>query len=281
MPPADGRLFGRRRRYGFVPRRTRLCRCHDLLSPEHERSLVSRAQQGDMSARDRIIEANVPLVLTLTRDYHSRYIDRSDLIQEGILGLCMAVDRFDPSRRVRFGTYAAHWIHQRLQRALARQGPLIHLPTDMAGALSRVQQLRAELAAQPGREPSPTEVGRRIGISPSRLEAMLAIDPDPWSLDALGRDGSRLDTVPDPRAVDPERIALQSAEREELQRLLAALSERDREVLESRFGLSGDPVPVAELARRFRISPEGIRQIQRRALIKLRKSWDRSAPTRT
>jgi RNA polymerase sigma factor (sigma-70 family) len=259
---------------GAAPRGGRRGR-HERLSPEAERGLAVRAQAGDSSARDTLIEANVPLVMALAREYQGPRLELADLVQEGIIGLCAAVDRFDPGRGVRFGTYAALWIKQRLRRARYRCGSLIYLPEDVRDAARKAQRLRRRLAEQRGSEPDLAELAALCGVSSARLEALLLCASEPCSLDA-GGDGVQpvgLESIPDPQAPDPAAMLTVAADREALAVLMAALPGRDRQVLEGRFGLRGEEVSTAVLARRLRISPEGVRQIQRRALLRLRKAW--------
>lgn len=245
----------------------------EQLTASQEKALARRAQAGNRGARERMISANVPLVVSIARQYGNRHIEIEDLIQEGMIGLCTAVERFDPSRGFRFSTYATYWIKQRVLRALDRQGRLIRLPVDVAYAARKAQQLREEALEQTGQEPSLAELAPECGVSAKRLKAVMECLEEPLSLDApLGDEADPLTLdVPDLSAPQPGADLIRAESQKELGRLLETLPTRDRMVLEGRFGLSGAQVPLADLAERLRMTREGVRQIQRRALLKLRK----------
>jgi RNA polymerase primary sigma factor len=247
----------------------------ERLSADQEKALAARAQAGDGRARERMVEANVPLVFSIVRRYRSPRLELEDLMQEGMIGLCTAIDRFDVGKPFRFSTYATFWIRQRVLRALDRQGRLIRVPVDVAYAARKAAGLREELAETLGREPTTVELAEACGISGGRLEAVLTCLEDPLSLDAPVADEAdplTLD-VPDADAPDPVREVLSAEQRAELSEALEALSSRDRLVLEARFGLNGRSLSLADLAERLRVSREAVRQIQRRALLKLQRSW--------
>jgi RNA polymerase primary sigma factor len=240
-----------------------------------ERRLSEQVQRGDRTAYERMVNANVPLVVSIARQYGSSHLEAEDLIQEGMIGLCVAVERYDPARGFRFSTYATYWIKQRVLRALDRQSRLIRLPVDVGGAARKAEALREKLAIDLGREPTIEELATACGISARRLEAVLECLAEPLSLDAPVADDAdplTLD-VPDPRCLAPDAELLQLEEYAELDELLQTLPPRDRMVLEARFGLGGRVIPLADLAERLRITREGVRQVQRRALLKLRKRF--------
>jgi RNA polymerase primary sigma factor len=220
-----------------------------------------------------MVNANIPLVVSIARQFGSAHLESDDLVQEGMIGLCIAVERFDAQRGFRFSTYATYWIRQRVLRALDRQSRLIRLPTDVSGAARKAEGLREQLAAELGREPTTAELSAACGISERRLAAVMECLEEPLSLDAPVSEDSETLTldVADPRcpAPDAELIALE--QNGELEALLQTLPARDRLVLEARFGLHGRTIPLADLAERLRITREGVRQVQRRALLKLRK----------
>lgn len=251
----------------------------EQLSASLEKSLATRAQAGDNSARDRMINANIPLVVSIARQYGNPHIETEDLIQEGMIGLCTAVERFDPTKGFRFSTYATYWIKQRVLRALDRQGRLIRLPVDVAYAARKAQQLREE-ALEKGQEPSLQELAPECGVSAKRLKAVMECLEEPLSLDApMGDDSDPLTLdVADSRLPEPGAELFREEESRELERLLETLPTRDRLVLEGRFGLRGVTVPLADLAERLRMTREGVRQIQRRALLKLRRKWAQMQP---
>jgi len=268
------------------PERDNLPRWDYVASGEHldaarERDLALRAQAGDEAARERMISANVPLVVSIVRQYGNPHLEPEDLIQEGMIGLCTAVERFDPRRGFRFSTYATYWIKQRVLRALDRQGRLIRLPVDVAYAARRAQQLREEAADQGRPEPSFEDMAPECGVSAKRLKAVLECLEPPLSLDApLGAEAEPLTLeVPDAAQPDPGERLIREQEHRELGELLRTLPERDRLVLEARFGLgSGSALSLADLAERLRLTREGVRQVQRRALLKLRRRWTEMQP---
>ncbi len=247
----------------------------ERLTEAAERDLARRARTGDEKARDRLIGATTSLVVRIASRYASHHLERQDLIQEGLVGLCIALDHFDPTRDVRFKTYAAYWIRQRMLRALEWQGRMIRLPAEVAAAARRAHIARSRLTDQLGREPTLGELAERLGIAPGRLEFILASLEEPVSLDApLGEDSELpVHNLADPSAPNPEEMLLRSWERQTLVRLLAGLPARDRFVLEARFGLRGGDLSPDTLARQLAVSPASVRQIQRRALLKLRQRW--------
>jgi RNA polymerase primary sigma factor len=245
----------------------------EQLTAGQEKRLSQKAQEGDRAAYDRMVSANIPLVVSIARNYGSTHLDSEDLIQEGMIGLCIAVERFDAAKGFRFSTYATYWIRQRVLRALDRQSRLIRLPVDVSGAARKAAVLREQLAAELGRDATTEELAAACGISPKRLEAVLECLAEPLSLDAPVTDEGEPLTldVADPRGAAPEAELLALEQTGELEELLQTLPARDRLVLEARFGLGGVTVPLADLAERLRITREGVRQVQRRALLKLRK----------
>ncbi len=246
----------------------------ERLSAREEQELTARAQRGDQPARDRVIDANVPLVVSIARQYVNPYLDPEDLIQEGMIGLCTAVERYRGERGFRFSTYATYWIKQRVLRALDRGGRLIRVPVDVGYAARRAITAREELSVRLGRDPEPAEVAEECGISEVRLRAVLECLEEPMSLDSpVGDDMEMTLDVPDPAAVNPVEPLMAEQEHAQIHYLLELLPERDRMVLESRFGLGGNPVPLADLAGRLSMTREGVRQIQRRAILKLRRLW--------
>ena len=247
----------------------------ERLTAQQERELTTRAQSGDWLARDRIFNANIPLVISIARRYNNPHLEAEDLIQEGMIGLCHAMERFDPERGFRFSTYATYWIKQRVRRALDRQGHMIHLPADAFYAARKAESLRDGMQEQLGREPTLAELADASGVSEQRLEAVIGCLAEPLSLDAPitdEGDGLTLD-LPDPETPDPEQTLLTAEANAELEELLATLPSRDRLVLQARFGLNGCSISLDELASRLRVSKEAIRQLQRRALLKLQSRW--------
>ena len=247
----------------------------ERLTASLERWLAVRAQGGDATARDRMIRANVPLVLSIARQYDGARLELDDLIQEGMIGLCTAVDRFDAKRGFRFSTYASFWIRQRVLRALDQQDRLIRLPVDVANAARKIQTERDRLTQENGQEPSLDELAAACGISARRLEAVMGCLQDPLSLDAPvheDEDAPAL-SVADRTAPSPEDVLITGIEQTAVMRQLRSLPPRDRKVLEARFGITGDGATLGEVAEGLGVSVERVRQIQRRALERLRKQF--------
>ncbi len=247
----------------------------ERLTARLERELTLAARQGNGRARDRILSANIPLVVSIARQYSNPHLETEDLIQEGMIGLCTAVDRFDPDKGFRFSTYATYWIKQRVLRALDRGGRLIRVPVDVGYAARKAQQLREEMQETLGREPSLSEIAPHCGVSEQRLKAVLECLEEPLSLDAsVGDEADPLTLdVADSEAPNPEESVMVSQENAQIAYMLLSLAPRDRMVLEGRFGINGNLVSLADLAERLQMTREGVRQIQRRALLKLRRKW--------
>lgn len=254
-----------------------------LLDRYEEAELIRRAQSGDRQALERLIETNIRLVYSLARRYRCRSYSQEDLVQEGIIGLVQAVERFDEARGCRLSTYAMHWIRQGIARAVEQNDRLIHVPIQASAEMRRVQKLRDQLTRRLGREPSDPELAEATGIPEERLAQLLGTVQETISLEALvGQDheSSLLDLAEDPSAKNPEEDALALAYHNSLRELVQTLRPREREVLEERFGFGGrNPTTLDELSRRMRMSREGVRQIEARAIQKLRRAiraaqWD-------
>lgn len=245
----------------------------EQLTAEQERRLARAAQAGEASARDRLISANIPLVVSVARNYSNPRLEAEDLIQEGMIGLFTAVQRFDPERGFRFSTYATYWIKQRILRCLDKQGRMIRVPVDVGYAARKAQQLREQLAEELGREPALAELAPECGVSVARLKAVLECLEEPLPLDAPSEEDPSAPTleVADMGRPAPIDALLDEERAREVECLLQVLSPRDRMVLEGRFGLRGRTVPLADMAQALSMTREGVRQIQRRALLKLRR----------
>jgi RNA polymerase primary sigma factor len=253
-----------------------------LLERAEELALVRRARAGDHAAMSRLIAANIRLVYSVARRYRCRTHSLEDLVQEGILGLMLAVERFDETRGCRLSTYALHWIRQSIARAAEQNDRLIHMP---AQAKSELRQLRKLVDQQRavGREPSEAELAAASGLSEERVQQLLGSVQEPVSLEAsvgTEQDCLLLELAEDPDAVNPEHDAVKDAYREQVRELVSCLRPRERWVVEERFGLAGgSPRTLDELSQRLRISREGVRQIEVRAIRKLRHAlrcsqWD-------
>ena len=253
-----------------------------LLSPVEERRLIERAQGGDDRARERLVEMNMRLVYSIARRYRCRSLMLDDLVQEGAIGLLMAIDRFDMGQGCRLATYATHWIRQSITRAVERGDRLIRLPVQASGELRQVENARAALQQRLNREPDVDEIAAECGFSSQRVSDLLgAIDP--VSLDTLigpDQEVALSEVAVDEDAVDPEAGTLAEAGGHVLRRVLERLDARERRVVEMRYGLSGQsPLTLKDVSVALGISREGARQIEVRALARLRyalhaEEWD-------
>jgi RNA polymerase primary sigma factor len=236
------------------------------------RRLVAAVRDGD-EARARFVRANLRLVIWVARRYRNAGLPLGDLVQEGNLGLMRAVETFDHRKGFTFSTYATWWIRQRIGRALADTSRTIRLPGHVAEALTVLGRISAELLESLGREPTPEELAKASGFTLERVRQCLRAEPDLVSLSAgVGEDGGELvDLLADPTATVPEDAALLAVESEALRASLGRLRDREREVIELRYGfLDGSPRTLEEVGRRFAVTRERARQIEAKALTKLR-----------
>ncbi|MFA0750171.1 MAG: hypothetical protein SLRJCFUN_000574 [Candidatus Fervidibacter sp.] len=246
------------------------------ITPEEERALFQRVQQGDLEARERLIEGNLRLVMSVALDFANRsVVPLEDLVQEGCLGLIRAVDRYDWRKGTRFSTYAVWWIRQYIVRAIAEQSRLIHLPFHLVETLSQVMAVTQRLTQELGRHPTPAEIAEETGLSPEKVEELQALVPTTLSLDLPVDEEEQLvleDIVPDPNAPSPEDVFWRNYARERLRAFLEAhLNEREWQVLQLRFGLlDGRTYTLDEIGQMFKITGEAVRHIEQRALEKLR-----------
>jgi RNA polymerase sigma factor (sigma-70 family) len=272
----------------------------ELLTAEREVDLAKRVQAGlaarnlldaasppDGAARQRcetittegeraadlLVRGNLRLVISLARRFRGRGLDLPDLIQEGNLGLLKAAERFEPSRGFRFSTYAAWWIRQAITRGLADRGRPVRLPVNAHETLAKLRWIELELWQQLGRDPSEAELAERLGIRVARLREIRRASEDVASLDApFGTEagGTLATIVPDVAALDPAVVAADVDARRAVLTAVAKLGERERQVLELRFGLAGDePCTLEEIGLRYGVTRERIRQIELRGLRKL------------
>ncbi|MCU1485516.1 MAG: polymerase, sigma 70 subunit, RpoD subfamily [Actinomycetia bacterium] len=237
--------------------------------PGASAEVVTRAD----AARERFIAANLRLVVSIAKRYQSSGLPLLDLVQEGNLGLMRAVEKFEPERGFKFSTYATWWIRQAVTRAIADKGRTIRVPAHVGDAIAVVNRVTAELSRLHGREPTMAELARASGLKPDRIVELRAALHDVVSLSAplAEGDGELADLVPDDRAEGPFDAAATRLEQEALATVLARLSEREQRVLELRFGLSGGaPRTLEDVGREFSLTRERIRQIEAKALTKLR-----------
>jgi RNA polymerase primary sigma factor len=246
-------------------------RSHALLTPDEEISLAKAAQSGDARARRRLIEANLRLVISISRRYRGLGLGPEDLVQEGIIGLVRAAERFDWRLGYRFSTYATWWIRQAMQRALANDGRAIRLPLHIGERRRLLERLRSELRARLGREPTVEELAAEAGLTPRKVELALEV-PDTTSLEAVlspRDDAPWLETLPDEHAVDPELIVERTQERLRVRTAVAALPPRERTTIVLHFGLDGQPCTLKEVAASLGVTRERARKIEEHALSRL------------
>jgi RNA polymerase primary sigma factor len=247
-----------------------------LLTPAQEVKLARRIKKGDQAARSEMVRSNLRLVVKIARDYANLGLPLLDLISEGNIGLMKAVERFDPKKGGKLSTYAAWWIKQSIKRALANQSKTIRLPVHLVDKIAKMRRVSMQMTEELGREPTDDELAEEIGLLPAKVTQLKSAAIRPTSLDQpIGDDDSTEfgEIVGDEEADDPFETLRDKDLREEVGDLLDILDERERKIINSRFGLDGHkPKTLEEVGEKFGVTRERIRQLQNIALHKLRKA---------
>jgi len=245
-----------------------------LLTAEEEKRFAMQIKAGNEQVRQQFVEANLKLVVSVAKRYQGRGLALEDLIQEGNLGLLRAVEKFDETRGYKFSTYAFWWIRQAITRAIADQGRTIRLPVHLGDKLNRLKGSSLRLQQELGRQPTTEELAEHMGITAERVQELMKASHEPMSLDLPITEGQDLDlgdVLEDRTTLPPADIASHLALTELVEDLLERLTERERAVLSLRYGLAdGRSWTLAEVGKAFRVTRERIRQIEARALDKLR-----------
>ena len=247
-----------------------------LLTLESEKILTVAAREGSREARERLIESNMRLVINIARSYHCRTLPLEDLIQEGALGLIQAIERFDPTRGFRFSTYATHWIRQAIGRAIDAKSKAIRLPSHVSQTLRKIEHIKEAMMTEAGQEPTVEQISAALGMTPTRVAALIQASQELVSLDIRVGDGESAtlgSLLKDEGQSDPEQEVLKAEALEELNEVMAMLSERERRVVAMRMrGEESDTKSCVreQLSQELRISRERVRQIEVQAIKKLR-----------
>ena len=247
-----------------------------LLTPQQEIELAAKIKKGDAKARERMINSNLRLVVTIAHDYANLGLPLLDLISEGNIGLTKAIERFDPTKGAKLSTYAMWWIKQSIKRALANQSKMIRLPVHLGDKIAKVRRVSLQMSDELGREPTDEELGEEIGIASEKVARLKSVGIRPASLDAaIGDDDSTefSEMIGDEDAQTPFELLRDKNLRGEVNGLIEVLDSREKKIISQRFGLDGGkPKTLEDVGKNFGITRERIRQLQNIALAKLRRA---------
>ena len=256
-----------------------------LITVEEEIELAKKIGSGDEKAREKMITANLRLVVKIAQDYSNIGLSLLDLINEGNMGLMKAVERFDPSKGGKLSTYASWWIKQSIKRALANQSKTIRLPVHMVDRVTQIRRTTQQLSENLGRDPTDDELAEEMKIPVARITHLKSVSKKPASLDSPinDEDGSSLgDVVPDAKSISPLENLQSKSIVGDVERVLASLEPREADIIRLRFGLEGrDPKTLEEVGEQIGITRERVRQLQEQAIRQLRKNMTKFEKQRT
>jgi len=250
-----------------------------LLTFDEEVALAARVRTGDPRAKDRLVEANMRLVINIAKHYHTVLVPFEDLVQEGAIGLMTAAERYDPSRGYRFSTYATHWIRQAISRAIDNKAKAIRIPAHVSESLRKLEKTRAMLVREHGEEPTTETLAQHLGLTVRKVSSLMQAGQEPVSLDMLVGDEENTtlaSLINDRTSPNPQDSILRQEMRAELGKLLATLTPREQEIMRKRLGFEDESAQVLqEIGETMHISRERVRQIEVQAIKKLKNAAKR------